>query len=538
VWQVHTGNRSPKASGGLVVEGRALAEVPSGRFAMKNCSAGFRRSDWIPLILLAVAWFGFHVITNGQYGFHRDELQTIDDARHLDWGFVAYPPVTPLIGRLELILFGTSLVGFRVFSAMAVSAIVVLTGLMARELGGKRHAQVLSAAAAGISWVSLIQGAVFQYVSFDYLWGVLVTYLLVRLLKSGDPRWWVPIGATLGIGMETRYTMGFLALSIAGAVLLTPARRVLRSRWLWAGVGASILIFLPNLVWQALHHFVSLDFLSYLHARDLRQGRYSGFYREQLAVCVNPAAVPLTLLGMWFYFFREEAKRYRMLGWVFAIAFALFAIARSRAYYTAPLYPMLIAGGGVWLVELLGYLRPVWSRLAYGTQWAAIVAGGIGGVLLVTPVAPIGSRVWNVTSKLHDQFREEIGWPDLAKAVAQVYGSLSPDEQKHTGILTGNYGEAGALNLYGPALGLPHAMGLTNSFWYRGYDPRVPQTVIVTGFDLKEAQKLFESCSVAAKNTNPYGVENEESRDHPDILLCRNLRVGWPLYWARSRRFG
>ena len=180
------------------------------------------RSDLGVLFFVAVLRFAIHVATNGQYGFHRDELQTLDDARHLDWGFVAYPPITPLLGRLELIVFGTSLVGFRVLSAAAVSLIMALAGLIAKELGGKRQVQVLAAIAAGIAPVSLIQGAVFQYVSFDYLWGVTVTYFLVRLLNSDDSRWWMPIGVVLGVGMETRYTMGFLALFLAGAVLLTP----------------------------------------------------------------------------------------------------------------------------------------------------------------------------------------------------------------------------------------------------------------------------------------------------------------------------
>jgi hypothetical protein len=498
----------------------------------------FFRSDLGVLVLVAAARLVLHIATNGQYGFHRDELQTLDDARHLDWGFVAYPPITPLIGRLELILFGTSLIGFRVFSAIAVSIVMVLSGLIAKELGGNRHVQVLAAVAAGISPVSLIQGAVFQYVSFDYLWGVTVTYLLVRLLKSEDPRWWVPIGAVLGIGMETRYTMGFLALGVAGAVLLTPARRFLRSGWLWVGVGVSIVVLLPNLIWQMQHHFISLEFLSHLHTRDVRQGRYGGFFREQLLICVNLAAAPLTLLGLWFYFVRQHGRRYRFLGWMFLVTFALFALAGSRSYYTAPLYPMLIAGGSVLFGGLLGRSRPAWSRLAYGAQWTAIFIGGVAFVLLVMPVAPIGSGVWRITSRMHDQFREEIGWPELARSVANVYRSLSAEEREHTGILTGNYGEAGALNLYGPALGLPHAMSLTNSFWYRGYDPRLPQTVILAGFDLDEGRKLFESCVVSAKNTNPFGVENEESRGHPDILLCRNLRTSWPDYWERSRRFG
>lgn len=498
----------------------------------------FFRSDLGVLVLVALTRLVLQLATNGQYGFHRDELQTLDDARHLDWGFVAYPPITPLVGRFELLLFGTSLIGFRVFAAAAMSAIMVLVGLMARELGGGRHTQLLAAAAAGIAPISLTQGAVFQYVSFDYLWGVTVTYLLLRLLKSDDPRWWVPLGAVLGLGMQTRYTMGFLALGLAGAVILTSARRFLRNGWLWAGVGVSVLVFLPNLLWQAQHHFISLDFLSRLHARDLSQGRYQGFYREQLLVCVNIAAIPLTLLGLWFYLFHREGRRYRVLGWTFVTTFVLFALAGARSYYTAPLYPMLMAAGSVLGGTWLSTVRPVWSRIAFGAQWTSLLAGGVVFALLVLPIAPIGSAVWKITSKLHDQFREEVGWPDLARAVAGVYDSLPAAERERAGILTGNYGEGGALNLYGPALGLPHAMCLTNSFWYRGYDPRLPETVIVAGFPLEEGRKLFESCVVAAKNANPLGVENEESRYHPDILLCRNLRLAWPLYWERFRRFG
>jgi 4-amino-4-deoxy-L-arabinose transferase-like glycosyltransferase len=352
------------------------------------------------LILVASALAALHIATNGQYGFHRDELQTLDDARHLDWGFVAYPPITPLIGRVELVLFGTSLVGFRFFSAIAVAAAAMLTGLMAKELGGSRHIQALATVAAGISPISLIQGAVFQYVAFDYLWGVAAAYFLVRLLKSGDPRWWLAVGAVLGLGMETRYTIGVLALGIAMAVLLTRERRFLRSPWLWAGVGLSILIFLPNLVWQARHDFISRDFLSYLHARDLRQGRYDGFLREQLFVCVNLATALMALLGLWFYLFRDEGRRYRLLGWTFLVSLAIFVAVRSRSYYSAPLYPMLLAAGSVLLGNLLKRRRPVWSRLAYAGQWAAIVIGGAGFALLALPVAPVGSAVWRVTSKV------------------------------------------------------------------------------------------------------------------------------------------
>lgn len=505
---------------------------------MKARIATFLRFDISALLLLAAAFFVIHVATNGKYGFHRDELQTLDDARHLDWGFVAYPPVTPLIARVELILFGTSLIGFRVFPALAVSVAMVLTGLTARELGATRGMQLLAAVGIAISPLSLTQAAVMQYVSFDYLWGVTITYLLVRLLKSGDPRWWLAVGATMGIGMETRYTMGFLVLGIVGAVLLTSARRFLLSPWLWLGVALSILIFLPNVFWQARHQFISLDFLKHLHARDLREGRYAGFYREQLLVCVNIVTAPLVAFGLWFLFANKEARQYVLLGWTFVLTFALFAFAGARSYYTAPLYPVIVAAGCAALGMWLQNCRPAASKILFAAIWILLAAAGTAFALVAMPIAPIGSAVWNFNLKVHDQFSEELGWPDLANAVATVYRSLPEAERQSTGILTGNYGEGGALNLYGPALGLPHAMSLTNSFWYRGYDPRLPQTVIVTGFDWDEASAIFESCRVVAKNSNPYGVLNEESRDHPDILLCQNLKWPWPVYWAHSRRYG
>src|SRR5215510_14766995 len=187
------------------------------------------RSDLGVLALVAVARFSVHLATNGRYGFHRDELQTLDDARHLDWGFVAYPPITPLLGRLELLLLGTGLRGFRFFAAVAVSVVMVLAGLIAKELGGSPRIQLLAAVATGISPLSLTQGAVFQYVSFDYLWGTATTYFLLRLAKSEDPRWWLAIGVMLGLGMETRYTAGFLALGLVGGLLFTPLRKHLFS---------------------------------------------------------------------------------------------------------------------------------------------------------------------------------------------------------------------------------------------------------------------------------------------------------------------
>ena len=505
---------------------------------MNGRIGGLLKSDIGILVLLALLSVAAHTVTNGQYGFHRDVLQTLDDARHLDWGFVAYPPVTPLIGRIELTLFGTSLIGFRFFAAVAVSAAMVIAGLIAKELGSGRREQVLAAAATCVAPVALAQGAVFQYVSLDYLWGVLATYFLVRLAKSGDARWWMAIGFTLGLGMETRYTAGFLTLGIVGGVLLTDARKYLLSKWLWLGAGISVLLILPNVIWQAQHHFISLDFLKHLHERDVRQGRNNGFLLQQIWLCVNVVTVPLVFLGLRFLLAREEGKRYRLVGWTVLVTFSLFWIAKTRFYYTAPIYPVALAAGSAVFGNWMKSAKPGTARFVNGLQWAGIILNGAVFAVFVMPIAPFGGAVWRVTSKLHDQFREQIGWQELTEHVAQVYSSLPSEERARTGILAGNYGEGGALNLYGPALGLPQAMAGTNSFWYRGYDPREPQTLILVGIETDEAKANFSSCAVVAKNTNRFGVENEESRDHQDILLCRGLKRSWPEFWGRFQRYG
>ena len=505
---------------------------------MENRVREFMRSDLAVLLLLALLSVAIHTATNGQYGFHRDELQTLDDARHLDWGFVAYPPITPLIGRLELILFGASLIGFRFFAAVAVSAAMVLAGLIAKELGGGRREQVLAAVATCVAPVALAQGAVFQYVSFDYLWGVLATYFLVKLCKSGDARWWVAIGFALGLGMETRYTAGFWTLGIVAGVLLSDGRKYLASKWLWIGVGISVLLFLPNVIWQAKHDWISLDFLRHLHERDVRQGRDKGFLLGQILLCVNLVTVPLAAMGLWFLSGRERGKKYALVGWTVLATFSLLWIAKARFYYTAPIYPVVLAAGSVGFGNWLRTAKPFAAKILNALQWTAIALNGAVFAVFVMPIAPFGGAAWHVTSKLHDQFREQIGWTDLADTVAGVYNALPAEERAKTGILTGNYGEGGALNLYGPALGLPHAMSGTNSFWYRGYDPREPQTVIVVGLEKEEVKANFRSCAVGAKNTNRFGVENEESRDHPDIYLCRRLKSTWAGFWKKFRRYG
>jgi 4-amino-4-deoxy-L-arabinose transferase-like glycosyltransferase len=495
-------------------------------------------SDLGVLILLALALLVLHTLTNGQYGFHRDELATLDDARYPAWGYVAYPPVTPFIARVALELFGPSLVGVRFFCALSMSVALVLTGLIARELGGSRPAQIVAALAAAIGPAALSEGNFFQYISFDYLWWVLIAYLMMRLLNSDDPRWWLGIGAVIGLGMMTKYTMAFFALGVVAGVVFTQNRRYLASPWLWGGVALALLVFLPNMIWQAQHNFISLDFLSNIHARDVRIGRTGSYLVEQLFLAANLFTIPLWVAGLYFYFVAPAGKRYRPLGWMAVVPIALFLVTQGRGYYSAPAYPMLIAAGAVVGERWLASLAAGKARLVRGITYGALAVGGSLMAAVSLPLAPINSPWWDVASTVNDGFKESVGWPELTETVAGIYASLPAEEKAQAGILTGNYGEAGAINLYGPAYGLPEAISGINSYWLRGYGDPPPQTLVVVGFTRADVQRMFEACDLAGHTSNRYGVKNEETRDHPDIFVCRRLRLPWPDFWKLFRYFG
>ncbi len=491
-------------------------------------------SDTAILAYLALASVVVHVLVGQRYGFHRDELATLEDARHLAWGYVAYPPVTPFFGRISLILFGPTLPGFRLFAAIAQGIALVFTGLMAKEMGAGRSAQLV-AAMAGAPFC-LGAGAVMQYVSFDYLCWVLAAYSMVRLLRSNDAYWWLGVGAAIGFGMLSKYTMGVFAIGIVAGVLFTDARRYLRSKWLWFGVALSILIFLPNLLWQVRNHFISVDFLSHIHARDVRQGRTQNFLPGQLEMTL--LAFPICLAGLYYSLVAAAGKRFRAIGWMFLVPLLLFVVLKARVYYFAAAYPMTYAAGSVWGERWLASLSQAWKIILRSAVVLILAADIVIASTLFLPLAPVNSKWWAISSKAQGDFVEEIGWPELVESVAQIRDSLTPEERAHLGILAANYGEAGAINLYGPQYGLPSVISGVNSFWAKGYGNLPPDTLIVLGHSAEFLDANFTSCRVAGHTRNRFGVANEETLDHPDIYVCSGLKKPWPEFWATYRHFG
>lgn len=499
-------------------------------------------SDKKLLLLISLAWLiiltAIYALTTWQYGFHRDELNFIENARYLDWGYVEYPPFTPIIGRLILELFGPSIVALRFFASLAICLSMLLTGFMTLDLGGSRAASIVATMATGLSAIALFNSRFFSYQTFDFLFWVLISYFVIKLINSGNPRWWLAIGAVIGIGMQNKYSIPFFAIGIAGGILLTQERRFLKSRWLWLGALLALLIFLPNLVWQIQHNFVSLEHQADMRSYNIEVGRTSSFISEQFYINTNPAAIPLWLYGLYFCFFSKTGKKYRPLGWMYVIPFVLFLLASGRFYYMAPTYPMLIALGASQLINRPGSEQSRSKNFWRSLQYGSLVVLGLLVMAVIIPITAPGSAWWRIDYAVNSEISEEIGWPELVQEVSRIYANIPANERTTTGILTMNYGEIGAVNLYGKELGLPEAISGINTYWLRGYGENPPQTLIVMGSTQKYAEEIFETCTVAGHTPDPYNIENEETRDHPDIFLCRELKEPWPEFWKHFLHFG
>ncbi|HUW54415.1 MAG TPA: glycosyltransferase family 39 protein [Rhodanobacter sp.] len=488
----------------------------------------------MPVLVIAVLFGVAHMLTNGQYGFHRDEWQFLSDAQHLDWGFVPYPPLTAALEFLGLKMFGLSLVGLRLFSVLAQVLVILAGGLMARDLGGGRRAQIFAAIAVALSPLPMFEATEFQYSSFDLLWWVLVAWCVIRLLRDDEPRWWLAIGIVAGLGMMTKYSIAFELAGLLVGVLLTDARRYVTTGWFWAGGAVALLIFSPNLIWLIRHDFVTYHFLQSIHARDVHQGRADGFLRDQFLLNANLFAAPVWLAGLFACF---KDRRYRMLGWMYVVPLLLFLFAQGRFYYTCGAYPMLLAMGSVVGEQWLRTLRPAWRGGMTALMFAGVFVIGVYATLRIVPIASSGP-LRDFALRNNGDLREEIGWNELVAQVAAIRDALPAEQQADLGIAVGNYGEYGAIALLGPRYHLPAPVSTINSAWLRGYPTPPPTTLIVLGNARERVDELFTGCRVAGHTTNALGVVNEESRDHPDIFVCGPARKPWSELWKRGPDFG
>ncbi|HEY1456445.1 MAG TPA: glycosyltransferase family 39 protein [Candidatus Dormibacteraeota bacterium] len=486
---------------------------------------GALRSEPAIVGALAVAVLALHLATNGLYDFHRDSLYYLDSARHPAWGYVDYPPVTPTIARLSLWLFGPSVWGLRLWPSLAGAGMVALAALIARELGGGRPARLLAALGAATSLVLLGANWLFQTVTFDQVVWLTTLWLFARLVRTEDRRLWLALGAALGVGLETKYTVIGLIAGLVLATLLTPLRRHLASPWPWLGAGVALLMFAPNLAWQAANGWASVEYtLNHKSAQSVDFSPLT-FLGDQLAL-IGPLAIPVWIGGL--YWLLASPVR-RALGIAVLAPFVIYLFA-GKGYYIGPLHPFLIAAGAcaieAWTAHRRRWLRPATA--------VALTAQAVVLLPIALPVVPEATMARSSLPGIRKDFADAVGWHDLVRQVAAIYHALPPDERTTAIVLTDNYGEAGAINTYGPAAGLPHAYSgeLTYYYWRPS---AIDGPVITVGVDPAFLATLFATCTPEGTVTNSYGLHNEEWG--APLALCRQPLLPLDRLWPELKAF-
>jgi hypothetical protein len=494
---------------------------------------------------IAAAGVVLQMATNGRYGYFRDELYFLATSDHLAFGYVDFAPLSSLVLHISRILFGDSLHAIRSFPALALGGNILITGLITRELGGKRFATFVACLSTLLAPVIIGNATRFSMNPFEPLFWMGAVYFLLRAINVDDPRKLVWCGVLIGLGLENKHSSAFFLISLLAALALTPARRFLRSKYLWIAAALIVLLALPNLVWQIKHGYptwVDLNNVKRMH-KNVELAPIP-FLMQQILV-LGPVIALVWLPGLGYLLFHSRARPYRVIGVTYLFFLGIMMALHGKDYYLAPIYPMLFAAGGV-LWETLAEVRRGWRWLRIALP-ASVVTSGVLTLPFVLPILPIekvpgylsasglgGSKTEVAhNGPLPQHFGDEFGWPEMVAAVAQYYHSLSPDEQAKTGILAGNYGEAGAIDFFGPKYGLPKAISAHQNYYYWGPRNYTGESLILLQWDLEGAQHWCNQVEIGPELDPKYAMGEE----HYTVLHCRGLKKPLPELWDRLKHW-
>ena len=475
-----------------------------------------------------------HFYFNSYYGYQRDELYFIACGEHLAFGYVDVGPLTMWLGRLSREVLGESLFALRFFPAVAGAATVFLTGLLARELGAKRWGQFLAALTVIIAPVWVQSGNILALPSFEPFFWVLGAYVVVRIVKTDNSKLWLWVGVVAGFGLLNKPSMLFFGAGLVVGLLLTPHRKCLADKWLWAGGLIALVIVLPYLYWQAMHGWPTVQFLVDMNRGQMRRIPRAMFLIGQVFY-VHPFNTPIWLAGLAYLLLSKSGRQFRVLAWVYLVPLAVMVAIQSKIYYLAPAYPMLLAAGALVIEGVVMKRRSAWPRAAIP---AALVLGGLVTAPVGLPILPIDKldayvtavtfgaveKAYEVTGTFHDQF----GWENQAATVAKVFHSLPPEDQADCIIFAGNFGKAGAIDFYGPAHGLPQVTSIHQNYYFWG-PPEDTKVAIVFGVDKDKLEDFFGRIEQAAIITCEECVPYE---NNVPVYVCRepkvSIRDAWP----------
>ena len=494
------------------------------------------------VLYIAAASFLIHMLTAARYGYFRDELYYLACARHLALGYVDQPPMIALATWLTVHTLGTSLYALHFLPALAGAAMVWLTAMIARELGGGRFAQSLAALSIALAGVFVIMAHLLTMNVFEPLFWMGCAWVVIRIIKTGNQKLWLGFGVLAGLGLENKYSMALFGFAIVAGVLLTAERKAFRGPWIWIGGAIALAIFLPNLVWNIQHHWPFIQLMHNIRAsgRDIVRGPLA-FMGNQIFI-MSPLNFPIWLAGLLFLFFARDGKRFRALGWAFLVVPAVTMFLHGKDYYSAPAYPMLLAAGAV-AIERAGSVRP-WLRPA---TVAALVAGTAPLLPMMMPILPLETCVHyqetlhlappateksHLGSPLPQYYSDDLGWEQMTAAVANAYDRLPFGLRSVTAIYAQNYGEAGAIDFFGPKYGLPKAICPHQNYFLWGPRNYKGLGMIVLGDNRKNLEKYFGQVIHAGDFGVPYSLE------HGPIWMCAQPR-GWTLkeMWPKLKQW-
>jgi len=507
---------------------------------------------WPWVYLIAFVYFALHMATATRYGYFRDALYYLACSEHLAFGYVDLPPFFPLIAWIARHTLGTSLPALIFWPALVGAARIILVAAFARELGAKRFGAALAAALAATPAVWWVIDHQFAMNAFEPLFWTGCAYVLLRMINTQNPRLWLAFGVIAGLGLENKYSIVFFAFALLLGLLLTPLRRLLFTPWLFAGGAVAFLIFLPNLLWNIQHHWPFFELMYNIRATGKDIILPPAAYLVQQILMMQPFSLPFWLGGLLFLFFSPSAKPYRAFGWAFVVTIAIFLALHGKDYYSAPVYPIVLAAGAVAAEHLLAsprldtrsnlraFLKPV--------CFAWLIIGVVLILPLVLPVLPLDAFVRYqshlplqpqptersfIGAVLPQYYADELPWQEQVAAVARVYHSLTPDEQAKTAIFCDNFGQAGAIDFFGPRYGLPKALSGHQNYFFWGPRNYPGEIVILVGQPEDGARKQFASVEVAATLHIPYAYSYETR----PILLCRGLQWNLLTGWARVKHW-
>jgi len=492
----------------------------------------------IPVVVLV-----FFAATAHGYGVFRDELYYIACARHLDWGYVDHPPLVALIARLTLAACGPSWTALRMLSALAAAGTVFLAGETARELGGGRWARVFGLVLTATAPVYLSLFSIYSMNAFDVLIWAGLARLAVHLLAGGSPRLWIAFGVLAGVGLENKFDVALLGAGLVAGCVLARRFELFRTRWIWLGGVCAVALFVPHVIWQAVNDWPTREFIANAQRGKITVLGPLGFVAKQFSMA-GPVGFSFALAGLAWLLAGRGARRFRPLGWAALAVLVVLALSISKPYYFAPALTLLFPAAGV-AVE-------AWTSRRWATALRAAALVALLPILVAAPlVKPLlsedgmvrysaalgirpGSDENHRVGRLPQFFADMHGWREMAEAVAAVQAALPDADRKRACIYGQNYGEAGAIDFFGPALGLPPAISQHNSYWMWGPGSCTGEVVVIIGGDRSDHLRSFASVAPAGTircaDCMPY--ESELT-----IWIARGLRIPVAEAWRGSKHY-